>query len=46
VWKEINYAHMRPVEKQRIADEVGREGGREGGEGGLWHVDDERELVP
>ena len=24
VWKEINYAHMRPVEKQRIADEVRR----------------------
>ncbi|EWM24105.1 Protein kinase, partial [Nannochloropsis gaditana] len=22
VWKEINYAHMRPLEKQRIADEV------------------------
>jgi hypothetical protein len=22
VWKEINYAHMRPIEKQRIADEV------------------------
>jgi hypothetical protein len=22
VWKEINYSHMRPVEKQRIADEV------------------------
>jgi hypothetical protein len=38
VWKEINYAHMRPVEKQRIADEVGREGRKTGWDGGLLRI--------